>query len=759
MKVLLLATVTAAAAEGKCIITSSVCEHFLHLTNKQFEDVLGERYLGTADNEPMCLRRAQQFHDWCGNPSSQSSVTVAASFNARTQLYSPDACDDGWVLYGSACYRFVDSLVDFFEAEARCNAMGANLASIHSEAENEFVRTLTGGRSTWIGYSDTDQDEDYDWTDGSENEFNKWANNCTDPAYADDPDCAPQKAQEQWYGWDGSDPGPFVCKKQAKGKRKTYLLSLSAEELVTAAGVRQDIDELTVEDTKLVKLETTGSCKFILSATNPLFCPSVMEQQPASTNEAPAAAAAPEAESVPAAEASSEPTATTEATPAEMSTEASPADPATEASPSEVPSPAPAAAQDAAPTSVDTTAVAGNATETAVHEEPEAIPVPLPATPASQQEPPASPMDVAAATAVASAAAIQQEFTTSPPVQAGSVGQSPAPAPRYDGPPKRGDDTKKVFVGGLPREADKPALDEYFSQFGPVEDSVVMMDRYTGRSRGFGFVTFQTKEQMLGCVAAAPHVIMGKSVEVRRSVNDDGTSTANERRSSGKGAGAPRSYDDYSSGKGKGGHRDQNPNKLFVGGLPREVTSDVLRDFFIQYGNLVDCTVITDRMTGQSRGFGYITYEDLSAAEAAISNSANNVIDGKWVDVKHTTREAPRRSFGGYNEYGSGGYGDHGRYRGPDDYQATMRASKAASNAYFQQQQNRPPPMGMYQQQQPQYGMPPPQQGYGGMQQQGGYGGMGYQRQEPRRPPMGGYNAPPPRYGGQYGGPSRASPY
>lgn len=39
----------------------------------------------------------------------------------------------------------------------------------------------------------------------------------------------------------------------------------------------------------------------------------------------------------------------------------------------------------------------------------------------------------------------------------------------------------------------------------------------------------------------------------------------------------------------------------------------------------------TDRMTGQSRGFGYITYEDLAAAEAAISNSANNVIDGKWV--------------------------------------------------------------------------------------------------------------------------------
>ncbi|KAF4724635.1 hypothetical protein FOZ63_010925, partial [Perkinsus olseni] len=292
-----------------------------------------------------------------------------------------------------------------------------------------------------------------------------------DPAYADDPDCAPQKAQEQWYGWDGSDPGPFVCKKQAKGKRKAYLLSLSAEDLVTAAGVRQDIDELIVEDTKLVKLETTGSCKVDEDSVKALagarsldellhshrYLPRMgMSSLPPS---APAAAAAPEAESVPVAEVSSEPTATTEATPAEMSTEASPADPATEASPSEVPSPVPAAAQDAAATSVDTTAVTGNATETAAHEGPEAVPVPLPATPASQQEPPASPMDVAAATAVASAAAIQQEFTTAPPVQAGSVGQSPLPAPRYDGPPKRGDDTKKVFVGGLPREADKPALD------------------------------------------------------------------------------------------------------------------------------------------------------------------------------------------------------------------------------------------------------------------------------------------------------------
>ncbi|KAF4660359.1 hypothetical protein FOL47_007193 [Perkinsus chesapeaki] len=749
------AAILGSVASGKCIITSTVCEHFPHLSNMQFDDANGEKYLSTADNEPMCLRRAQQLHDWCGNPADAKTITVAASFQGgHTQLFSPEACDQGWVLYGSHCYRFFDAMVSFFEAEGRCNAMGANLASIHSEGENEFVRTLTGGRSTWIGYSDADQDEDYDWTDGSENEFNKWAKNCTDPALADDPDCAPEKSQEQWYDWDGSDPGPFVCKKMVKGARKNYLVSLSAEELITSAGVRQDIGELEIEDTKRVDLEAIERCRVDETGTSLVSRPEellgphrylprmglISPRTPVATPETPAA------------DPSMQPTSE-----AEPSTEASPAEPSTEAS---LAGDAPAA----------TTQPAVSSEQAAPGQEaPHSQATPQPPAEAPQRStggfdaPPSRP---------------QQGFSSGPG-QTGLGSQSspmPPPAtPSYSGPPKRGDDTKKVFIGGLPRDADKAAIDEYFSQFGTVVDSVVMMDRMTGRSRGFGFATFDTKEQMLNCVASAPHSILGKSVEVRRSLNEDGTSTAKERRSTGKGSSVgsplpPRGYDDYNSaGKGKGGHRDQNPNKLFVGGLPREVTSDALRDFFSQYGNLVDCAVITDRMTGHSRGFGYITYEDLSSAEAAINNSSNNVIEGKWVDVKHTTREAPRRSYGGgYNEYensgGSGGgpvYNDYGRQRGPDDYQATMQASRAASNAYFQQQQRGQPPMGMYGQQPPQYGMPPPQQQGYGMQQGGGYGGKGGGYQRGGRPPMGGYNAPPPpRYGGQYGGgPSRASPY
>ena len=50
--------------------------------------------------------------------------------------------------------------------------------------------------------------------------------------------------------------------------------------------------------------------------------------------------------------------------------------------------------------------------------------------------------------------------------------------------------SKKVFAGGLPWEAEDSDLSAAFSHFGPVEDAKVIMDKETGKSRGFGFVTF-----------------------------------------------------------------------------------------------------------------------------------------------------------------------------------------------------------------------------------------------------------------------------
>ena len=74
----------------------------------------------------------------------------------------------------------------------------------------------------------------------------------------------------------------------------------------------------------------------------------------------------------------------------------------------------------------------------------------------------------------------------------------------------------KIFAGGLPLHLDNNGLKEFFTQFGPVTDAIVMMDAVQGRSRGFGFVTFENgsngAQKALG---AQPIYIDNKYVEIK----------------------------------------------------------------------------------------------------------------------------------------------------------------------------------------------------------------------------------------------------
>ena len=60
---------------------------------------------------------------------------------------------------------------------------------------------------------------------------------------------------------------------------------------------------------------------------------------------------------------------------------------------------------------------------------------------------------------------------------------------------------KKIFVGGLSWDTDDNGLNEAFSRFGDIEEAKVITDRETGRSRGFGFVTFDSEEAVQNAVS------------------------------------------------------------------------------------------------------------------------------------------------------------------------------------------------------------------------------------------------------------------
>ncbi|KAG5191623.1 hypothetical protein JKP88DRAFT_174372 [Tribonema minus] len=73
--------------------------------------------------------------------------------------------------------------------------------------------------------------------------------------------------------------------------------------------------------------------------------------------------------------------------------------------------------------------------------------------------------------------------------------QNAGPAPSRSAPPARGNGppSMKIFVGGLEQSVDDPAFRAHFEQFGVITDSVIMYDRVTKRSRGFGFITFENQ--------------------------------------------------------------------------------------------------------------------------------------------------------------------------------------------------------------------------------------------------------------------------
>ena len=71
---------------------------------------------------------------------------------------------------------------------------------------------------------------------------------------------------------------------------------------------------------------------------------------------------------------------------------------------------------------------------------------------------------------------------------------------------------RKIFVGGLSWETTKDTLLNYFSRYGEVIDCVVMKNQQTGKSRGFGFVTFQDPSCVQTVLSNRPHVLDGRQV-------------------------------------------------------------------------------------------------------------------------------------------------------------------------------------------------------------------------------------------------------
>lgn len=84
---------------------------------------------------------------------------------------------------------------------------------------------------------------------------------------------------------------------------------------------------------------------------------------------------------------------------------------------------------------------------------------------------------------------------------------------------------------------------------------------------------------------------------------------------------------------GSGAKGTHMSNKLFVGGLSWGTDNSSLKDAFAPFGNVSEAVVITDRETGRSRGFGFVTYETSDSVSAAIDALDGTQLDGRSIKV------------------------------------------------------------------------------------------------------------------------------
>ncbi|KAF7537446.1 hypothetical protein G7Z17_g12854 [Cylindrodendrum hubeiense] len=156
----------------------------------------------------------------------------------------------------------------------------------------------------------------------------------------------------------------------------------------------------------------------------------------------------------------------------------------------------------------------------------------------------------------------------------------------------------KMFIGGLNWETTDQSLRDYFSQFGEVVECTVMRDNSTGRSRGFGFLTFKDAKTV-NIVMVKEHFLDGKIIDPKRAIPRD---------------------------------EQEKTSKIFVGGVSQETTDQEFKDYFAQFGRVVDATLMMDKDTGRPRGFGFVTFESEAGVDACINVPLE--IHGKPIEVK-----------------------------------------------------------------------------------------------------------------------------
>ncbi|KAJ9603018.1 hypothetical protein H2200_012313 [Cladophialophora chaetospira] len=220
-----------------------------------------------------------------------------------------------------------------------------------------------------------------------------------------------------------------------------------------------------------------------------------------------------------------------------------------------------------------------------------------------------------------------------------------------------------MFIGGLNWETTDQSLHDYFSQFGEVHECTVMRDSATGRSRGFGFLTFKDPKTV-NTVMVKEHFLDGKIVrpthvgESREEQEALGTFSRRPPRFFKRKCKPLLSGTQIDPKRAIPRDEQEKTAKIFVGGVSQDATEEDFEGFFAQFGRVIDATLMMDKDTGRPRGFGFVTFDSDAAVEKCLQFYPLEIL-GKPIEVK---RAQPRGKMGEEEDFGRGrGRGKFGR--------------------------------------------------------------------------------------------------
>ena len=206
-----------------------------------------------------------------------------------------------------------------------------------------------------------------------------------------------------------------------------------------------------------------------------------------------------------------------------------------------------------------------------------------------------------------------------------------------------------------------------------------MRDAATGRSRGFGFLTFRDPKTV-NIVMVKEHYLDGKIV--RASIFLNSCERGRNTRGIKKDLYSQKFIFKIDPKRAIPRDEQEKTSKIFVGGVSQEATEQDFKEYFMQYGRVIDATLMMDKDTGRPRGFGFVTFDSEAAVEATLAGDLR--ILGKPIEVK---KAQPRGDMRAEEERGGRGGrrgGRDGRFGGDE----SMAGPQHQHQHQHQSQQN-----------------------------------------------------------------------